>query len=472
MIINITQQNVILVAVGAVIGILITLLMHRDVIGPSILESAKSGSCYKQSSDYAVTTSTNLANHLSKDGNVKGGLIDERRSSDNSDSYNNSSEHDSPASPDAAESESFKNQDMKLIHELSAALKQKLDDASKTTKDMELEFKSCKDRNITNYDDTCTCKAKRPCLKTSISENLDDRIKSLVFPPNMRIPNRYWDILEEMRNKVEGNYDLVIVHAMSANHFNESQGLLESLHYGIFPLLSNYKLIVYELGDLSDQQRDLYAKYCKCSLVKFPFEKLPDHFKNNLRTFSWKVFTIAAHYEQAQLLMWLDSSIRFNQPQTLLEVMGMARERGVQQRSLDQTPNPERTLPQMFEAFGDSPCAHASFKQCETGFGIYHNEPLIRHALIKPWVACASNPYCMAPRKQRDVDVCPDFQELGPLENRDIGVCMRSDQSAITIILAKLFREKMLHYIKGEWGWQTVWRHDDSKYFENLEKMG
>jgi len=446
--------NWILISLGATIGVLTTLVMVK---GPAFPESIPN------ISDTYRSVVEDLRNKLET-------LTSQRNVSDSENVGSNSNSvgttHDVGSAPDSvlpdvATRGGSQDQNARLIQELSASLKQKMDDAGK---DMKIVFKSCKERNIKNYDDTC--RANRTCLNTSIPENLEERIQNLAFPPNMRIPDRYWDILESMRNKVNGTYDMVIVHAISANHFEESQALLNNLHKKVFPLLSNFKLVVYDLG-LTKEQRVQYAKHCNCSLLSFPFHQLPEHFHHNLRTFSWKVFVIAAHYEQAELTMWLDASIRVEKTQRFLEIVEKARKRGVMQRSLNRTPNPDRTLPQMFEAFGDSPCAHASFKQVETGFGIYHREPLIRHALIKPWVACASNPYCMAPLKQSQHDGCNDYKSIS---NGWVGACMRSDQSALSIVLAKLFRKKMTRVLVNPWSFSVTARGQVSTYFADLEK--
>ena len=349
----------------------------------------------------------------------------------------------------------------KLIKELSSALRIKLDKAS-TTPNKTISFKSCKEHNITNYDDSC--KNNGPCLKQSISDDLDTRIESLVFPPNMRVPDRYRDIIQDLRNDVKGNYDLIILHAMSSNHFRESQAMLKNFHQVVFPVVKNSSLIVYDLG-LTDAEREQYKKHCRCTLLRFPFEKLPDHFAN-LKSFAWKVFIIAAHFEQAEVTMWTDSSISITNATGLLKAIKATRVRGVQQRCNNHVPNPLRTLPQMFEAFGDSPCAHLSFQQCEGGYGLYHREPLIRHAVIGAWVTCVSNPFCIMPVNQRPVQAC---EKTVP---GTIGQCMRTDQSAISLILAKLFREKMDHFAMRTHAWSHVNQTQKLDYFNEIEKKG
>ena len=51
-----------------------------------------------------------------------------------------------------------------------------------------------------------------------------------------------------------------------------------------------------------------------------------------------------------------------------------------------------------------------------------------------------------------------------------IGFCMRSDQSAVTLILAKLFREKMDHFAVRVDSFQSVDRDQRMNYFDEIEK--
>ena len=347
-----------------------------------------------------------------------------------------------------------------LIQELRASLEKKLLDAE-ATKSIPLSFQTCKELNITNYDDTCSPDHSK-CLNQNIPEDLNERLEKLVFPENMPIPDRYIDILNYMRKQITTKQDLIIVHALSSNHFNETQYMLKDLHSTAFPVLKNFTLIIYDLG-LKESELILLKKHCRCTVVKFPFEKFPTYFRT-LKCFAWKIFVIAAHYEQANVTIWIDASISTRNVSGIPLLIDRARSRGIQQRcNRGMTHNPYHTLPQMFEAFGDSPCAHLSFRQCEGGYGVYHNEPLIRHAVIKPWVACASREFCICPVNQGAVQYCY------PLPKRTVGICMRNDQSAISIILASLFREKFDHFVHDTTWLQKTDRGQKNDYFWQLE---
>ncbi|RUS81415.1 hypothetical protein EGW08_010799, partial [Elysia chlorotica] len=240
------------------------------------------------------------------------------------------------------------------------------------------------------------------------------------------------------------------------------QAMFKDLHEKVLPVLTNFTLVVFDLG-LNAVEREQVRTYCRCTFLHFPFEKFPEYFRT-LKCFAWKVTAIRAMYEKANLVMWTDTSIRYTNPQVLLQFMDRARKRGLQQRLQPfHVPNPYHTLTQMFEHFGDSPCAHMAFHQVETGFGLYHKEPLIQHAVLDPWYACAVRGVCICPVEQKTVQSCPDIRG-----STKIGVCMRNEQSAISLILAKVFREKYRAIVVRVGSFQRAMREHRYPYFKEL----
>ena len=114
----------------------------------------------------------------------------------------------------------------KTIQEMTQSLRQKLREAN-VTKNHTLVFKSCKDRKIVNYDDTCT--PNKTCVRTSLPEGAEERIRSLAFNRNMPVPDSYRDVLREMRDSLAGRYEVIIVSGVSSNHFMESQVLMKAV---------------------------------------------------------------------------------------------------------------------------------------------------------------------------------------------------------------------------------------------------
>lgn len=300
---------------------------------------------------------------------------------------------------------------------------------------------SCKEQGIRFrgdiYDDTC--KATTNCLKTSLPVDLSSRIEALTSANSLQA--KYQIVIHQMRARVNGSYEVAVLHGLSSNHFDESLAMLAQLQHNTFPLLKNFTLIVYDLG-LEPLQLKKYEAFCKCRLLPFPFRQLPRYF-GILKVCAWKVFIIAAHYENAEVTIWADASVEVLNGSGVVAAINKTKIFGIQQTlwHLNAVPNPHRTFPQMFEFFGDSPCAHLHFPQMTGGLGFYHREPLVRHAVISPWVRCAADRDCIMPLP------FPEGLYCRPAPPRTIGVCHRNDQAALSIIMAKLFREKIYNFV-------------------------
>ncbi|KAK3750960.1 hypothetical protein RRG08_009216 [Elysia crispata] len=319
---------------------------------------------------------------------------------------------------------------------------------------------ACNDYNI-DYQDIC---ADDVCPQKILPESLKGRIEQLAFRPNLQVPKMYREVLAEMAAAIPGYYDVIMVSALSSNHYMEAQAMFKDLHEKVLPVLKNFTFVVYDLG-LKAAERDQVRTYCRCTFLPFPFEKFPEYFQT-LKCFAWKVTVIRAMYERANLVMWTDTSIRYTNPEILLKFMERARERGIQQRLQPfHTPNPYHTLTQMFGYFGDSPCAHMAFHQVETGFGLYHKEPLVQHVVLDPWYGCAVHAACICPVEQKSVQICPDVRG-----STKIGVCMRNEQSAISLILAKVFREKYRAIVVRVGSFQKAMREQKYPYFKELRQ--
>ncbi|GFO34794.1 Cai-1 autoinducer sensor kinase/phosphatase cqss [Plakobranchus ocellatus] len=342
---------------------------------------------------------------------------------------------------------------------LTSELKKKLDVLEPEREIINMTT-ACNDYNI-KYKDTCG-DSDQDCPQKVLPKNLEDRIKQLTLRPNLQVPLKYRNVISGMAAAIPGHYDIILLSAISSNHFREAQAMFKNMHEKVLPILKNFTFVVYDLG-LTDAERNEVITYCRCTVLKFPFHRFPEHFKV-LKCFSWKVTVIRAMYERAQLVIWTDASIRIKNPSKLLEYIERAKERGIQQRFQARgVPNPYFTLNQMFDFFGDSPCAHMAFHQVETGYGLYHKEPLVQQAILDPWFGCAVRATCICPVLQRSVQICPDIRG-----STEIGVCMRNEQSAISIILAKLFREKYRAVVVNVGTFQVALRENKYPYFDEL----
>ena len=243
------------------------------------------------------------------------------------------------------------------------------------------------------------------------------------------------------------------------------QAMIENFHETLFPVLQNFLMVIYDIG-LEESQRREMEKHCRCKVVTFPFDMVPDHAREIL-CYAWKPFILAAHLEQAEVLMWADASVRFINPQNIPTIIQRTKERGIQQKTVERShPLPFYTIPMIFEHFQDSPCAYMSFQMVEANFMLFHREPLIRRAVIQPLLACAGRPDCMCPPEFTGRKFCQFIRQ--PLDTIGLSNCF--DQSALTLILAKLFREKYEHFIVDTSYVQETHRGDRRDYFKELEE--
>ncbi len=135
---------------------------------------------------------------------------------------------------------------------------------------------------------------------------------------------------------------------------------------------------------------------------------------------------------KADILVWVDSSVRFWN-KTMPQLLDDVERRGIITYA-DVHSVAQHTLKETMNYMKEDMCSLAPVAEDHGGFLLLHNELWIREAFIKPLVACAMSPKCMCPRNPMDVIIC------------DTGIhkynkCHRFDQSAINIILTKLFRD-------------------------------
>ncbi|CAG5131126.1 unnamed protein product, partial [Candidula unifasciata] len=282
------------------------------------------------------------------------------------------------------------------------------------------------------------------CLQTQLPKNPTYRVQQLVAPDQLQMSQQEHQVLREMADKVEGKYDIILLTAGSSNHFLESQALLKNLHEEVFPYLKNFTLIFYNLG-LTSQERNLMTKYCKCQVTDFPFEKFPK-FMANLKCYAWKPVVIKAHLQKARFVFWMDASIRFHSSakKMFFQFLKAAQERGLQIGGSG-ADSAFRTSRSMYHFFGDEPCAYLGLGQAKATLGVYHREHFVDRAILEPWVACALREECICPSNDSDHDCSGSKTAAMKYYHRKSGIvygmCHRFDQSAISLILHKLYQE-------------------------------
>ncbi|XP_025112268.1 uncharacterized protein LOC112575002 isoform X1 [Pomacea canaliculata] len=312
--------------------------------------------------------------------------------------------------------------------------------------------------------------ANRTCDNKDVGPCVDPACNTTFLPPRARlqrlvstqynVSSRHLEVLSSLGARVPPA-DLVFLTAASEDHFDESQGVIRDLHEKVFPWLSNntnytYNLIYYDLG-LANKSLALLTKYCRCHVLSFPFQSLPEVFKN-LRTYQWKPLLVKAHSSHSKLLMWMDASVRFKSGDVSLIIQRVMADGFFIQHHIYMMPR--HVMPVMLQYFHTEACLLAPFYEVEANFFVVKNEPLMSKAVLDPWVACAFAPRCVYPGDDwRKLLACFD-------NKRGYSVCHRFDQSALGVILVTLFDFKLSHLVVPDNN-VNICRENKVKYFPN-----
>ncbi|RUS84798.1 hypothetical protein EGW08_007413, partial [Elysia chlorotica] len=116
---------------------------------------------------------------------------------------------------------------------------------------------------------------KDGCLRLKLPESPRDRLAQLIHNPRLTLSDSQHAVVAEMASKVTQTYDVILLTTASSNHFLESQALLQNLHRYVFPALENFALLFYDLGLTARERREM-ERFCRCTVLTFPFDKLPD----------------------------------------------------------------------------------------------------------------------------------------------------------------------------------------------------
>ncbi|KAL8585128.1 hypothetical protein ACOMHN_013144 [Nucella lapillus] len=194
------------------------------------------------------------------------------------------------------------------------------------------------------------------------------------------------------------------------------QAMMYTAFNSLFPRMKNedFAFVVYNLG-LTEEERRLTKKNCRCTLVDFPFSDLPD-FVSQLKCYVWKPLIVASLLHKAEYLIWIDASIRFRRSDPCPEMFKRARENGFQSK---------RTWGSI---------AYSAFSEMEANFMIWYNDKFTREAIVKPWLSCALEVNCMCIHNYTNYLDC----RPGP-PRRVYERCHRFDQSGMGIIFSKLY---------------------------------
>lgn len=229
---------------------------------------------------------------------------------------------------------------------------------------------------------------------------------------------------------------LVIVTALSSNHFTESVDFFGS----VCEKLPQTNFIVYDLG-LSVEQLHAVQSYCNVKVVrKFKFDQYPNHTKE-LFNYAWKPLIISEISEEYELFLYCDSSCRMTNdfipflPNILKFPIVCAKRlslyhsvfRSTHQGMLDYL-GIKMSRTELIQLFPES---------FQAGVVLIWANDTFKNKILSPWVDCAMNTACISPKGS----------SLGGCNfNAPPGVyvgCHRFDQSALNLLLIREYKSSL-----------------------------
>ncbi|XP_062572669.1 uncharacterized protein LOC134234607 [Saccostrea cucullata] len=273
------------------------------------------------------------------------------------------------------------------------------------------------------------CKKFNRTFPTSMEENMNV-VKNYKFTVPTELLHRLQlddEGINTLINRKQNSSIPVIVSGISDNHFGEFDGLLHSINIHPRKKYPEIKFIVFDLG-LSKAHRADLQKKCKCDVRTFPFEKFPSHVKR-LQGYTWKPISLQMMLQEYDFIMWVDSSIRFNEK--FNQLFERARRIGIQILEGDGSIT-VRTHRGLFDFLKEEPCMF-NYPEVQPGWFLIKRTKFALKMLLRPVVSCALQYGCM------------DFPDAGRFlyckdPNRP-SACHRYDQSVHGIILTRIFNK-------------------------------
>ena len=229
---------------------------------------------------------------------------------------------------------------------------------------------------------------------------------------------------------------LVLVTAVSSNHFNE---LLEHITPGD-KIRPHKKIVVYDLG-LNQQEIDQLTKMSYVDYRKFKFSRFPDHVKN-LRTYAFKPLIIAETLAQFGAVMWMDSSVILKQHSKyahLLEWMIKRKSAFLYYVSPSRHSIVFATHERMLDYLPMRGAKESNAKmQQATGMILFNTEHVLKH--VMKWVVfCSLLEDCITPKGSQ-------LECNFHLPDDVFGGCHRYDQSLFAVLVSNAYKDEMRRY--------------------------
>ncbi|KAK6166874.1 hypothetical protein SNE40_023485 [Patella caerulea] len=217
----------------------------------------------------------------------------------------------------------------------------------------------------------------------------------------------------------------VIVAGASSNHFTEMQAMLHNIDTVLRPVYPNIKVILYDIG-FTEAQRQAIIKYGRCKLRKFDFAKYPDHIKY-LHSCAWKSIIIQEVLNEYKFTMYMDASIRLNSG-SLTSSFNKVKELGILHHYARTYRITTNTYAKTFEYFNVEPCLLHGLFETGAGFNLVVKNNLYAYAIMRAWLTCCLQRYCVEPKGSKCQDACNS--------SKGYHNCHRFDQSALGIAIS------------------------------------
>lgn len=296
------------------------------------------------------------------------------------------------------------------------------------------------------------------CIDTTCNHRFhpsaQTRIRQLLDPRFRQTPQQLEMINALAKDVVPKKY--LFVTAASSNHYNESQALVFNMRKYVFNKLhpDSYSFLYFDLG-LKPIERRRVEKNCNCTVMNMILKTFPKHTRH-LMCYAWKPFIIKALLPKTQVLVYMDTSVRFKD-MDLGAFFDAARRWGAQfLASRDSIPN--HTVQSMFDFYQEPACLFWPFPELLAGFSVFHNEPFMTKVVLDPWVGCAFDATCMCPVDPHAFRICPHRE-------RRVGDCHRFDLSSLTLQMAKLYGDKFGHLVLQDRTRPVILRDDRMSFF-------
>ncbi|XP_076472646.1 uncharacterized protein LOC143302043 [Babylonia areolata] len=217
-----------------------------------------------------------------------------------------------------------------------------------------------------------------------------------------------------------------LVTAVSSPQFFLLQAFIQHVHQGMAGEHKDIKLIVYDVG-LYKREKEILQQYCACEVRTMEYSLYPDHVADT-SNFAWRPILIQSLLEEFGAVMYVDVSTRFKTSNSLNMVRSRGHNHFLLWDTAAFTSTTAYTNKQTFHFLNESRCLFSDVGLVDSQVMVFYRTNHTWHSLMKPWLKCALNADCLAPRWSHH-DGCLHYRRP-----KTTG-CHRYDLSALSIIL-------------------------------------